>query len=98
MNSQSVKSKVPQFLSTRPVSLAEIQTEPAQDPQLMKLLPLLISGDKEGVKADSTISQLYQVFEGQLKKNAKKFNEESYVTNGEIGIIPDGDELGMLVY
>ena len=47
----------------RAVSLAEIQTATAQDPQLMKLLPLLISGDKEGVKADSTISQFYQVFD-----------------------------------
>ena len=47
----------------RALSLAEIQTETARDPQLMKLLPLLISGDKESVKADSTISQFYQVFE-----------------------------------
>ena len=29
----------------------------------MKLLPLLISGDKEGVKADSTTSQSYQEFD-----------------------------------
>ena len=31
-------------------------------------------------------------FERQLKK-ARKFTEERYVTNVEIGIIPDGDEL-----
>ena len=55
---QLVLSAVP-----RAVSLAEIQTETARDPQLMKLLPLLISGDKESVKAVSTISQSYQVLE-----------------------------------
>ena len=55
---QLVLSAVP-----RAVSLAEIQTETARDPQLMKLLPLLISGDKESVKADSKIYQFYHVFE-----------------------------------
>ena len=55
---QLVLSVVP-----RAVSLTEIQTTTAQDPQLMKLLPLLLSGDKEGVKADSTISQFHQVFD-----------------------------------
>ena len=52
---QLVLSVVP-----RAVSLTEIQTVTAQDPQLMKLLPLFLSGDKEGVKADSTISQFHQ--------------------------------------
>ena len=47
----------------RAVSLAEIQTKTARDPQLMKLIPLLISGDKESVKVDSTILQFYQVFD-----------------------------------
>ena len=55
---QLVLSVVP-----RAVSLTEIQTATAHDPQLMKLLPLLLSGDKEGVKADSTISQFHQVFD-----------------------------------
>ena len=55
---QLVLSVVP-----RAVSLTEIQTATAQDPQLTKLLPLLLSGDKEGVKADSTISQFHQVFD-----------------------------------
>ena len=47
----------------RALSLKEIQTATAHDPQLMKLLPLLLSGDKEGVKADSIISQLHQLFD-----------------------------------
>ena len=55
---QLVLSVVP-----RAVSLTEIQTATAHDPQLMKLLPLLLSSDKEGVKADSTISQFHQVFD-----------------------------------
>ena len=55
---QLVLSVVP-----RAVSLTEIQTATAHDPQLMKLLPVLLSGDKEGVKADSTIPQFHQVFD-----------------------------------
>ena len=50
---QLVLSVVP-----RAVSLTEIQTAMAQDPQLMKLLPLLLSGDKEGVKADSSVRRV----------------------------------------
>ena len=47
---QLVLSVVP-----KAVSLTDIQRATAQDPQLTKLIPLLLSGDKEGVKADSTI-------------------------------------------
>ena len=65
----------------RAVSLTEIQTETTRDPQLLKLLPLLISGDKESVKVDSTISQFYQVFD-------ELSNAENVILRGSQMVMP----------